>query len=71
MQEIRDAIPPHLFVKDTKRGLSYLARDLALAALMLCWGSYVDSVLLTNSGFLPVCTRSAFVTFIRWAAWCC
>jgi hypothetical protein len=32
MKQIRDAIPPHLFIKDTRRGLLYFARDLSMAA---------------------------------------
>ncbi|KAK2467517.1 hypothetical protein APHAL10511_000372 [Amanita phalloides] len=32
VKQIRDTIPPRLFIRDTKRGLLYVARDLSMAA---------------------------------------
>ena len=68
LQEIREAIPPELFVRDTKRGLTFLARDLLLAAVTLAVGISIDST------FVPATGRSQEHVIImgiaRWAAWC-
>jgi omega-6 fatty acid desaturase (delta-12 desaturase) len=67
-KEIRAAIPPQLFVRDTLRGLRYLARDLILAAA--CWyaATYIDPYFKgeeVRQLLTPVGAETA-----RWGAWC-
>ncbi|KAK7693161.1 hypothetical protein QCA50_002727 [Cerrena zonata] len=42
LQDIRNAIPDHLFVRDTARGLSYLARDILMAGALWKVGACID-----------------------------
>jgi hypothetical protein len=42
LKEIRATIPTELFVRDTLRGLVYLARDILLAAVMWSLATYID-----------------------------
>ncbi|QRV89512.1 Fatty acid desaturase [Ceratobasidium sp. AG-Ba] len=45
MKEIKGAIPPHLFIRDTTRGLVYLLRDLVLAAALWRASGCIDPYL--------------------------
>ncbi|TFK71170.1 delta 12 fatty acid epoxygenase [Pluteus cervinus] len=42
LKEIRDAIPEQMFVRDTRRGLLYLARDILMAAVAWSLASKID-----------------------------
>jgi len=65
LKEIRDAIPPRLFKRKTSRGLSFVARDIGLAAAFWIAASYIDLTLAAITDHLsPLGT-----TVIRWAAW--
>ena len=66
--EIRANIPPRLFVRDTMRGLRFLARDLILAAA--CWyaATYIDPYFkspVVRDTITPLGAEIA-----RWGAWC-
>ena len=67
LQEIRDAIPPELFVRDTRRGLMFLTRDILLATALFVAGTCIDSM------FEPVAGSSkehaVVMTIARWTAW--
>lgn len=68
LQQIRDVIPPRLFVRDTRRGFAYLARDLALAAFAWTAGTQIDPFFRrqeVRACLLPVTSEIA-----RWLAWC-
>ncbi|KAJ3559623.1 hypothetical protein NM688_g226 [Phlebia brevispora] len=45
LSEIRAAIPPRLFVRDTGRGMVYLARDVVMAAGALAFATQINSTL--------------------------
>ncbi|KZS88462.1 linoleoyl phosphatidylcholine delta-12 acetylenase [Sistotremastrum niveocremeum HHB9708] len=67
LSEIRAAIPARFFVRDTKRGLGFLARDLVIAAALWYAATFIDPY------FQSSAVRDA-VTFpgaelARWAAW--
>ena len=67
LSEIRAAIPAHLFVRNTFRGLAYLARDIIMAAITWELATYID----------PLCTSPAFKAtlgpigseVLRWSLW--
>lgn len=67
MKEIKSSIPPHLFVRNTTRGLIYLVRDLILAVTLWKAASFIDPCLSQPEGS-HVLKRSMFEAF-RWAAW--
>lgn len=58
MKQIRDAIPPHLFIKDTRRGLLYFARDLTMAAF--AW----KAMMLTEACLTSEDVRQALSPFV-------
>ncbi len=67
LQEIRSAIPPHLFVRDTKKGLAWLGRDLLMAAA--CWqlALYIDPA---SESRVAVHLLSPFgAAAARWTCW--
>ncbi|KAG6890245.1 hypothetical protein C0992_002773 [Termitomyces sp. T32_za158] len=68
LKEIRDAIPPRLFVRDTVRGLMYLARDLLLAAAAWSLATYIDP-LFKQAQIVELLTPVG-AEIARWAAWC-
>lgn len=68
LQEIRDAIPPRLFTRDTWRSLTYLARDLALAAFTWSCATYIDP--LSRDLELRVHSSPTVIEVARWLAWC-
>ncbi|KAF8512653.1 fatty acid desaturase-domain-containing protein [Hysterangium stoloniferum] len=67
IKEIRDAIPPKLFVRDTKRSLLYLTRDLIMAALLGYGATYIDTLFLRQQlhPFLSI----GGVDVLRWGSW--
>jgi hypothetical protein len=67
MKEIKNAIPPHLFVRNTKRGLVYLIRDLILAATLWKAATFIDPCF-NQIGATHILKRSVFEA-LRWAAW--
>ncbi|KAH8102899.1 fatty acid desaturase-domain-containing protein [Cristinia sonorae] len=68
IREIRNAIPEHLFVRDTIRGLLYLTRDLLLAAITWKLATFIDPF------FRSAAVRGELTPFgaeiARWASWC-
>lgn len=50
MQQIRYAIPPDLFTRDTRRGLLYFARDLSMAAF--AWKAIMYAEAYLTSGYV-------------------
>jgi len=67
LSEIRSAIPAHYFVRDTTRGLLYLARDILMAAT--CWklATFIDPYF-KSSGVKEFATPVG-AEVARWAAW--
>lgn len=67
LKEIRAAIPAELFIRDTRRGLLYLARDLLMAATAWTLATYIDPY------FQSAATKEALgpigAEVGRWAAW--
>ncbi|KAF7790460.1 hypothetical protein EIP86_001415 [Pleurotus ostreatoroseus] len=45
LSEIRAAIPPHLFVRDTRRAMGYFARDATMAAAALVLAAHTQQIL--------------------------
>jgi hypothetical protein len=68
MNEIRRAIPPHLFKRDTIRSLQYLLRDLTMAVIALRGATYIDPCFHHTSvrGLLT----GPLAELGRWGAWC-
>ncbi|KAL4247528.1 hypothetical protein ABKN59_007340 [Abortiporus biennis] len=56
INEIRNAIPARLFVRDTSKGLAYLARDLVMTVTLWRAAMYIDPLLKDY-------------TVLRWATW--
>ncbi|KAI0753261.1 fatty acid desaturase-domain-containing protein [Daedaleopsis nitida] len=67
LQDIRSAIPPHLFVRDTKRGLAWLGLDLLMAAA--CWKAalYIDPTFRSRAAVQLLSPLGASIA--RWAGW--
>ncbi|OJT06852.1 Delta(12) fatty acid desaturase [Trametes pubescens] len=67
LQDIRDAIPAHLFVRDTRRGLAWLALDVVMAAC--CWraASYIDPTFMSRAAVQRMSAPGAEAA--RWASW--
>jgi len=67
LKEIRAAIPPQFFVRDTRRGLLYLARDILLATAAWSLATKIDPI------FKQTVMRESLTTLgaeaARWAAW--
>ncbi|KIY48091.1 linoleoyl phosphatidylcholine delta-12 acetylenase [Fistulina hepatica ATCC 64428] len=68
LQEIRDAIPPELFVKRPLFGLSILARDISIIITLWCAATYIDPVF--KSAAVAEILTSSGATVARWTAWC-
>ena len=67
-KEIRAAIPPRFFIRDTRRGLLYFARDLILAAIFWTLATFIDpcfKAAATKEILTPIGAEVS-----RWAAWC-
>ncbi|KAG7095521.1 hypothetical protein E1B28_006259 [Marasmius oreades] len=67
LQEIREAIPSRLFVRDTARGLRYLFRDVVLASVLWHLASYIDPIF-KNPAVVQV-LRPVGAELLRWSAW--
>ncbi|KAF8877269.1 hypothetical protein BD779DRAFT_1804031 [Infundibulicybe gibba] len=67
LKEIRAAIPAKFFVRDTRRGLLYLARDLLLATVAWSLAAYIDPFFKQSSTRAALSPIGAEVS--RWAAW--
>ncbi|KAG9222241.1 hypothetical protein CCMSSC00406_0006538 [Pleurotus cornucopiae] len=67
LKEIRAAIPAHLFIRDTTRGLLYVTRDLLMAAIACSLASHIDPY------FEGTVARQLLTPFGaeigRWTAW--
>jgi omega-6 fatty acid desaturase (delta-12 desaturase) len=67
LKEIREAIPPELFIRDTRRAVMYLMRDLLMAALAWSFALRIDPF------FSGAPTRTALTDFgadiFRYCAW--
>lgn len=68
LKEIRDVIPPKFFVKDTRRGLLFFARDITLAAIAWTLATFIDPCFKADATHKILTPIGAEV--IRWAAWC-
>lgn len=68
LAEIRAKIPPRLFVRDTTRGLLYLARDILMAAFAWKLATYIDPTFQSDYAVERLGTLGAEVG--RWAGWC-
>ena len=67
LKEIRAAIPAEFFVRDTPRGLLYLARDLLLAAAAWSLATNIDPFFkqsVMRETLSPIGAEAA-----RWATW--
>ncbi|KAH9885241.1 linoleoyl phosphatidylcholine delta-12 acetylenase [Cubamyces lactineus] len=67
LQEIRAAIPAHLFVRDTRRGLAWLGVDLVMAAC--CWQAalFIDPTFTRDTMVERLSPLGAEVA--RWICW--
>lgn len=68
MTAIRDAIPPHLFVRDEIRGLRFLARDILLACIFFWCAFHIDEYL--NTPAFSNFAGSAVLFVLRGLVWC-
>ncbi|KAK7449305.1 hypothetical protein VKT23_013448 [Stygiomarasmius scandens] len=68
LKEIRSAIPNRLFVRDTFRGLRYLARDFILAAGLWYAATFIDPCF--KSSEVAAILTPVGAEFSRWAMWC-
>jgi hypothetical protein len=66
--EIRAAIPPHLFHRNTLKGVSYVIRDFALAASFWWAATYIDPTFKGAAAKEYLGEHCAEVC--RWAVWC-
>ncbi|EMD32299.1 hypothetical protein CERSUDRAFT_58880 [Gelatoporia subvermispora B] len=67
VSEIRAAIPPHLFVRDTWKGILYLARDVTMAAIAWRLALFIDPLYAAGSTFGEAGTR--LNECVRWGTW--
>ncbi|KAL0945986.1 hypothetical protein HGRIS_012264 [Hohenbuehelia grisea] len=67
LKEIRSAIPPHLFERDTMRGLMYLLRDLLMAATAWSLASHIDP--LAHSATSRNLNAPWLIEVAKWSAW--
>ncbi|KAI0828162.1 linoleoyl phosphatidylcholine delta-12 acetylenase [Trametes gibbosa] len=67
LQEIRAAIPSHLFIRETRRGLAWLALDIAMAGC--CWriASFIDPTFTSHAAIQILSSPGA--TFACWTSW--
>lgn len=68
LKEIRAAIPSQFFVRDTRKGLLYLARDLLMAAVAWSLATYIDPYF-KQSAVAEILTPVG-AEVARWSAWC-
>jgi hypothetical protein len=67
LKDIKATIPERLFVRDTRRGLMYLSRDLILAATAWNFATWIDP-------YFKASTTKTLLTPVgaqigRWFAW--
>ncbi|KAH9930829.1 fatty acid desaturase-domain-containing protein [Fomitopsis serialis] len=67
LSEIRAAIPAHLHVRNTRTGLLYLGRDLAMAALAWRIAVYIDPTF--RSTYITHHLTHRGAETMRWCAW--
>jgi len=67
LSEIRAAIPPHLHVRQTWKGLLYLTRDIILAAITWKLGLLIDPTFKSSDAVKTLTPLGAEVA--RWGAW--
>lgn len=67
LSQIKDAIPAHLFVRDTPRSLMYLVRDLILAAAWWKAALYIDPYFKSQAVTDVITPVGGEVA--RWASW--
>ncbi|KIP05950.1 hypothetical protein PHLGIDRAFT_107537 [Phlebiopsis gigantea 11061_1 CR5-6] len=67
IEEVRAAIPARLFKRDTTRGLLYLARDLAMAAIVWRLGMQIDTISVRPA--VVGLTGHAGAEVLRWGLW--
>ncbi|KAJ7595190.1 fatty acid desaturase-domain-containing protein [Mycena floridula] len=67
LKEIRDHIPAHLFVRDTPRGLLYLARDILLASIAWSLATFIDPFFKRSDTIELLTPLGAEIG--RWAGW--
>ncbi|ELU40159.1 hypothetical protein AG1IA_05814 [Rhizoctonia solani AG-1 IA] len=67
MKEIKNAVPPRLFIRNTTRSITYLVRDLILAAALWKAASFIDPYFtcLNEASLL----RSSLLQGFRWLLW--
>ncbi|TFK32082.1 fatty acid desaturase-domain-containing protein [Crucibulum laeve] len=68
LQEIRAAIPTRLFVRNTTRGIEYLARDIFLASVAWYLATHIDANLKQSSVQYRITFLGAEIC--RWTLWC-
>ncbi|KIJ65416.1 hypothetical protein HYDPIDRAFT_174883 [Hydnomerulius pinastri MD-312] len=68
LKEIRDAIPPHLFVRSTTKSLVYLLRDILMASIGFTAALNLDE--LCQSAWMVSLLSPVGAEFARWSAWC-
>ena len=68
MREIRAAIPPYLFVRETRRSLTYLARDLLLVLTFGWLATWIDSDGLVNNA-ISATIHESYVFPLRCVLW--
>jgi len=66
--EIRDAIPPPLFIRNTRKALAYAGRDYAMAALWWTMVWYFETLLSSTMAETYLGTYGAFT--MKWVSWC-
>lgn len=67
LSEIRAVIPPHLHVRQTWKGLSYLARDILMAAVVWKLGLRIDPAFKSDFAVQTLTPLGAEIA--RWSAW--
>ncbi|KAH7890991.1 fatty acid desaturase-domain-containing protein [Phlebopus sp. FC_14] len=68
LKEIRDAIPPHLFIRSTTKSLLYMLRDISMAILIFCAALKLDTYFQATETALLLTPLGTEV--VRWSAWC-
>ncbi|KAF9030618.1 fatty acid desaturase-domain-containing protein [Panaeolus papilionaceus] len=68
LKEIRAAIPAEMFVRDTRKGLLYFARDVLCAAIAWKSATYIDPYFTSAASKDLLTPIGAEVA--RWASWC-
>ncbi|KAJ7045130.1 hypothetical protein C8F04DRAFT_941104 [Mycena alexandri] len=67
LKEIRSAIPPRLFVRDTPRALLYLTRDCFVAATFWTLATRIEPV--ASSAYVQHLLTPRGAELLKWSAW--